>query len=66
MMGGARDAILDGMVQEGLCREITFDLNEMSDKAMQTFEGKAFQAKETASAEVLRCAGLKQSKQRRE
>lgn len=54
-MSGVRDAILDGMVQEGLSTETNFDLNEMNEKAMQTCEGRAFQAEERGSAKVLRC-----------
>lgn len=66
MMAGVRDAILDEMVQEGLSTGMTFDLNEISKKTMQTFEERAFQTEETASAKVLRCRWLKQTKQRRE
>lgn len=66
MMGGVKDAILDEMVQEGLSTEKTLDLNEISKKTMQTFEERAFQTAETASAKVLRCRWLKQTKQRRE
>lgn len=34
MMGEVRNAILNGMVQEGLYTEMTFELNEMSEKTI--------------------------------
>lgn len=55
MIGGVRNVILHRMVQESLCKEMTFDFDEMREKVMQTSEGKGFQAKERAKATVLRC-----------
>lgn len=57
-----RDATLDGVVQEVLSTEMAFDLNEMSEKAMQTLEGSTLQAEETARVKFLRCGWLKPSK----